>query len=630
MSLKEKIKEYKEKLSKNAQEKKEKKKDRQSIKRVFQNNFYMLGFVWRKSPLLVIGIFLVNASSGLISFFFNSYLFKYALNTLDEGKPVAYVLRYIIILTAVALINLLLNRIYWYYNELQYPRIERDVNREIQRKAAATDVACFEDPKFYDSYVKATAEASERAFNVMYSFSNTIWGIVNITANYAMFLSIDPLFLIMALLPFPLTFLMGKKRVAIKYKYDNESNEARRQNNYVRRVFYMKDYSKEMKLSGIHKVMRARLSKGTQDLKDVANKYGWPLALLRYFRENVILDVLLYAVSIIVAAYRLLISKTMLLGDCYVVINSITNVAANVDWVGGIYNELESQSKYIENFRKFIDHEITIKENEEGIAADRHQLLEIKDLSFRYDGSDKDVLKNISLSVKRGEKIAIVGHNGAGKTTLIKLLLRFYDPTEGEIALNGENIKEYRLSAYRDLYGTVFQDYKLFSASVAENVLLKANVSDKEKEKVRESLSNAGIGDRVAELEKGVDTIVTKEFDKEGVVFSGGEAQKISIARVFAKDPEIVILDEPTSALDPIAESEMYNNMFRAAEGKAVIFISHRLSSATQADRVYLFENGEIIEEGTHKELLALKGKYHEMWHKQADTYILDKEKEVG
>ena len=182
-------------------------------------------------------------------------------------------------------------------------------------------------------------------------------------------------------------------------------------------------------------------------------------------------------------------------------------------------------------------------------------------------------------------------------------------------------MREYSLSSYRNLFGTVFQDYRLFSASVAENVLLHDCVSEDDRAAVEESLRQSGMAEKTLSLPHGIDTTVTREFDKEGAVFSGGEAQKIAIARIFARRPPIVILDEPSSALDPIAEDTMYRNMFAACEGRAVIYISHRLSGAVSADRVYLFEHGQIVEEGTHAELLLKNGKYADMWKKQAEKY---------
>jgi len=309
-----------------------------------------------------------------------------------------------------------------------------------------------------------------------------------------------------------------------------------------------------------------------------------------------------------------------------VVINSLTTVAEDIDSVGKLTMDLSQNSMYVEEIKKFLEYEPKIPEDENAPLAPAPLELELKELTFRYPNAASDTLAKVSFRIKKGEKIAIVGHNGAGKSTLAKLLQRFYDPDSGEILLNGENIKTLRLSSYRRLFGTVFQDYGLFSATVAENVMLRGNLTDGEKEIAREALRKSDILDKVNSLPKGIDTPVTREFHEDGAVFSGGEAQKIAIARIYAMNPEIVIMDEPTSALDPIAEYKMYENMFEACKDKTVIFISHRLSSATMADRIYLFEEGKICEEGSHSQLLALGGKYSEMWHKQADSYLDTKE----
>ena len=316
-----------------------------------------------------------------------------------------------------------------------------------------------------------------------------------------------------------------------------------------------------------------------------------------------------------------LVKKTMLIGDCFVIINSISNIASSINYAGNVFLRLDENSLYVDNLKAFLEYEIKIPEDESAPDVPRMETLSLKNVSFSYTERGERVLSDVNLTFKAGERIAIVGHNGAGKSTLIKLLLRFYDPTEGEILLNGESIKNYRLSSYRGLYGTVFQDYRLFAVSVAENVMLRGNLNEGDMETVEAALESSGIAEKVSGLERGAETVVTKEFDKNGAVFSGGEAQKISIARIFAGSSEIVILDEPTSALDPIAEQKMYQNMFAACEGKTVIFISHRLSCATMADRIYMFENGRIAEQGSHSELLKRGGKYADMWHKQADSY---------
>ena len=250
----------------------------------------------------------------------------------------------------------------------------------------------------------------------------------------------------------------------------------------------------------------------------------------------------------------------------------------------------------------------------------RHDL-ELKGVSFCYEGAEKPTLRHINMKILAGQKIALVGHNGAGKSTLVKLLMRLYDVTEGEILLDGINIKEYQAKGYRSLFGTIFQDFKVFAATVAENVLLKPVTNQMEKERVKEALQESGIYKKIQTFPNGMDSILTKEFDEDGILMSGGESQKLAIARVFAKDSSIAILDEPSSALDPISEYEVFENMMKACKGKTVIFVSHRLSSATLADRIYMMEDGEIIEEGNHQELIEKNGKYAEMFFKQAEKY---------
>jgi ATP-binding cassette subfamily B protein len=247
-------------------------------------------------------------------------------------------------------------------------------------------------------------------------------------------------------------------------------------------------------------------------------------------------------------------------------------------------------------------------------------IIEVKNVSFSY--KNVQVLSNLNMKLEGTKTYALVGHNGAGKSTIIKLLLRFYDPTEGEILLNGKNIKEYNLQKYRALFATAFQDNKLFSMSVTDNVLLGEEVEESQKEQIAsDALKLSGVYEKISSLEKGMNTTLTKEFDDEGVVFSGGEFQKVVVARAFAKNCPIKVFDEPSSALDPIAEYELNKAMETAAKGKTVFYISHRLSTTRDADRIIMLEKGQIIEEGTHAQLLAQNGKYAQMWHTQAGNY---------
>lgn len=221
---------------------------------------------------------------------------------------------------------------------------------------------------------------------------------------------------------------------------------------------------------------------------------------------------------------------------------------------------------------------------------------------------------------KAGERIAIVGYNGAGKTTLIKLLMRLYDTTNGEILYNGRSIRDFVPEKYREHIGSVFQDYKVFAASIAENVI-GGEYTDNDEEAVMWALKAASFDEKLGQLPNGIHSQLTTEFSKEGVGLSGGESQKIAIARVFARPFELIIMDEPSSALDPIAEYELNQSILKNAEGRTVIFISHRLATTRMADKIYMFDHGKIVEQGSHDELMIQNGKYAGMYRVQAKKY---------
>ena len=245
--------------------------------------------------------------------------------------------------------------------------------------------------------------------------------------------------------------------------------------------------------------------------------------------------------------------------------------------------------------------------------------IEFRDVSFRYPRSDEWVLRHVNMKFKIGDKLAIVGENGSGKTTFIKLLCRLYDPTEGKILLNGIDITRYRYDEYMALFSVAFQDYSLFAFSVAQNVAASESIDE---ERVLSCLNRVGLGDKVSGLPKGIRTSIGRDFENDGVDFSGGEQQKIALARALYKDAPFMILDEPTAALDPIAEAEVYARFNDFASDKTSVFISHRLSSCKFCDEIAVFHKGHLVQMGSHDKLVAdERGKYHELWHAQAQYY---------
>ncbi|MDE7218890.1 MAG: ABC transporter ATP-binding protein/permease [Oscillospiraceae bacterium] len=251
--------------------------------------------------------------------------------------------------------------------------------------------------------------------------------------------------------------------------------------------------------------------------------------------------------------------------------------------------------------------------------SDRKYEIEFRDVSFQYPGTDTWALRHVSMKFKVGRRLAVVGENGSGKTTFIKLLCRLYDPTEGEILLNGIDIRKYRYDNYLELFSVVFQDFKLLAQPLGQNV---AASIEYDREKAAECLRRAGFGDRLAELPKGLDTCLYRDFEDDGVEISGGEAQKIALARVLYRNAPFIVLDEPTAALDPEAEAEVYTKFNDIVEDKTAIYISHRLSSCRFCDEIAVFDHGRVVQQGVHDSLVAaMGGKYQTLWDAQAQYY---------
>jgi ATP-binding cassette subfamily B protein len=295
----------------------------------------------------------------------------------------------------------------------------------------------------------------------------------------------------------------------------------------------------------------------------------------------------------------------------------VTNVFALTDLLG----IMKTNAPYLEKTFEFLDIPNAMYQGSLTTEkrADRQYEVEFKNVSFKYPGSDIWALRHVNMKFKVGKRLAIVGENGSGKTTFIKLLCRLYDPQEGQILLNGIDIRKYRYDDYMSIFSVVFQDFRLICQPLGNNV---AGSIEYDRERVEKALIDAGFGARLASMDKGLDTMIYKNLTEDGVDVSGGEAQKIAIARALYKDAPFIILDEPTAALDPIAEAEIYGKFDEIAGDKTAIYISHRLSSCKFCDEIAVFHEGAIIQRGTHAELVADEaGKYNELWHAQAQYY---------
>lgn len=586
------------------------------IRRIVSNNLFMLRIAHRSVPGLLICEIFFAILGAVASFLTSTYMLRYALNGIAEGKSFSGIAVFVLVCLATQLV---LNWLQAFFYRKIYPvkicKLTNDVRKVIYEKAAQVELGCYENPEYYDTYVKVIDECTSRAQAVINSVVNIVYVITNFSANFGLLVVIDPILLVFSLFPLmciPITAVANK----IAYKRKMEMTAANRRKEYTRRTFYLSDYAKEMRLSNMPGLMLERFRDSGNRVIGIIKKYGFRVATLNYLKVEC-LNLLTPLSATTYAIWKTLGAGTMGYGDCVVVVDSISTVAQSLNNFSDSFLSFQDNALYIENLRKFLDYAPKITDGDKPLPEGGDIVL--NNVSFRYEGAERYTLRNISMRFGEKEKIAIVGHNGAGKTTLVKLLLRLYD-AEGEITYGGVKISDFALSEYRDAFSAVMQDFHLFALPVAENVLLRPRTQEDD-EVITESLKKSGLYEKVKDFENGTNTLMTKEFDPNGVQMSGGEQQKLAIAHVYSKNNRFVILDEPSSALDPIAEHEMYERMSEACRDCGMIFISHRLSSAVSADRIYLMENGEVAEAGTHRKLMELNGRYAEMFRHQAENY---------
>ena len=370
---------------------------------------------------------------------------------------------------------------------------------------------------------------------------------------------------------------------------------------------------------------RKRAEKLKKDFKDSSDdmekpivKFAKKIVPLQILNHS-IADIMVDGVFLVYLFYQVIVLGKYGLGISLGLYNSSNK------FINSLYNfsfrfpTFQNHSLYIDKLRTFLDTENEMPDDGT-LEVPNGGDIELKDVEFTYNGNEKPTINGISMSIKKGEKIALVGYNGAGKTTLIKLILRLYDPTKGEISFGDNNLKEYPLKNYREKFGVLFQDFEIVAASIAQNI----SMSDEEfdREKADAVLKKVAFSEKLQSLPDGYETQLTKEFSDNGVNLSGGEAQKLALARVLYSSADVIILDEPSSALDPIAEYELNKAVTELSGDKTVIIISHRLSTTRFVDKIYMLESGKIIEQGDHNALLRQKGKYAEMFKAQAEKYV--------
>ena len=584
---------------------------------MFSNIMFFLALMFKLSPGLVIGDILNGIIQMLPTRLISVLGIKYIVDVVAEGTDYGRIFNAVLIIAAVLIGGRLWTLIYreFYWNK-EKERLYYRLNSTLYEKAHSLDLENYDNPDFYNNFILTIESSSENIQGLLGLVQRYVGSLVSLIAVASVILAIDPICLGIIAATVIVFLPISKKIGQLQMGRRIENTKYHRRSDYFQRIFYLQDYAKEVRMNNIRPLLIDRYNDAADDVIDNQRKYWKKIASLYAVQQIGVQALGFMFIMPLYLGYCVLVKHTLSAGDFVASFNGAYSIAMSMNfltiWANAIFSE---RAKMIEKYREFLSSDYKIKDGEKTAENGEPKTIEIKNMSFTYPGNDKPTLKNINITVKPYEKIALVGYNGAGKTTLTNLLLRLYDVTEGEILIDGENIKDFTVQSHRDRFAAVYQDFQTFACSIGENVALD---TDTDKEKIEEALRHSGFSKK---LDKGTDTELLREFDDEGVMLSGGESQKVAIARAFYKKCPYIILDEPSANLDPIAEYNLNKAMLEAADSKTVVFISHRLSTTVVADKIYVMENGEIIESGSHDELMKQNGTYAKMFALQAEKY---------
>lgn len=603
--------------------KQEKDRVKQSAAQVWKNNWFLIKLCLAASPGYVIFAVLDSVRNQVSIFFEHTYGIGYVLEAAEFHYPFRQVAMFLLILAGCITLGMAFTVFVGdYIMEKERPKLREKIKLLFYEKAKELDLECYDNPEYYNQLVLVLAEVDNQIDRCVMFLQNTASGIAVFISTGIYFLMKDKASILFPAVSFVLTFAFNQLFNRLIFKIRIAKNPHERKREYIKRVFYLSDYAKELRLNPeVSSVLYERFEEANEEVYQVekrnAKRRFFYSFMRRYVSNSFFSDVLYISYLVFQAAVR----KTLSFSSAAILFNSFGRLKRGMTIFTDVYPFACETSLYVQKIRDFLDYEPKIVPGKGLLPSEGAKEIELQRVSFAYGKDDENLLKDISLHIKPGQKIALVGYNGAGKTTLVKLLMRLYDVGEGRIVADGVDIRDYQVDKYRESIGAVFQDFKIFAGNVRENVLM--NVADHcEEEPVRQALSESGLLERIQEMKEGLDTPLTTEIMKNGMNLSGGESQKLAIARVFYQKAGLMILDEPSSALDPIAEYQLNHAMLKATKDKTVIFISHRLSTTRLADYIVMLEKGRIVEQGTHEGLLKMGGKYAQMWRVQAGAYI--------
>ena len=587
------------------------------LKKFFSNMAFMFRRTWKyaKSKYFLM---ILDSVKCTVQPFVLLIIPKYILDELASERRVDVTLRYIAYYAAAVvgfnLISLIISR----FGSDQSMKIDHRVAMDQHTKWLHMDYDKFENGRVRDLEARSVSAAEPRNFaedKVLGFISN----LIRLGGYTYIIMSLHPIMILFILTVIAANTLIARRSAKLGYEYTTAMTRLSRRFNYIFRTMVDFKVGKDVRINGADSWLKSKFEKESEEyIRDHRAQQRRLLGI------NTLSDIIGLIQTVVMYGYcgYLAISGGITVGSFTVFLGALTAFTGTFNEFVKRFPALGLLSKYIDDYREFLrcaEHEGKELETSDISALPEHCDIEFVNVSFKYPDTDRYVLKNINIKIKAGERLSIVGYNGAGKSTFIKLLCRFYKPTEGKILLGGVDISTYPLPEYRRRLAVVFQDYQLFYMSVRYNIVLNL---EEDPERVRKALAESGILEKIEGLENGIDTSYGRILYYHSRDFSGGETQKIACARAYYRDSPIVILDEPTSALDPVAETQLYGRFNEIIGDKTAVYISHRLASVKFCDSIAVFADGELVERGTHAELMKKNGIYADMFTKQAHYYI--------
>lgn len=590
------------------------------------NMSFILKESWKHSRglfwTMILKIFTVTAS-GLFSTYTDKYIVEFTLGTSDR------VILGVICAALIAgsmLAGHILDSADWYIQTNGRFRLASNLFGRLIRKKMSISYEDAEDPKQGDMLQKANNSVNSIAEAGLGTMKDTIVAALQVFAYAGILSMLDPWLILIIGVPAVAGYYINKHKMNWIWNMMDNWQTFDRQLHYITCIGMDNKFSsaKDVRIFGMQRWLRSLYD------RVYAKRLGWYEQQDAWeYRHDMLSQIIAAAGSTAARVYivYLVMNGSIGAGDFVLYFNSIFMLSQAVrQWCDKIsaYQWLSNITNYLRAYLELP--ELPEARGRNPDKTDKYEI-EFRGVSYTYSGAEKPTIRNISFKLKRGEKLAMVGLNGAGKTTLIKLMCGLYDPTEGEILLNGTDIREYDRREYFKLFGTVFQDIDMLPVTVAENISGRTT-DETDMPRVYECLKRSGVYDKIMDLPQKEHTRLVKSVYDDATDFSGGQMQKLALAKALYKDAPVLLLDEPTAALDPIAEQEMYLSYAEFSKGKSSVFISHRLASTRFCDRIILIANGSIAEEGTHEELMALGGTYAELFEMQSSYYSSDKIKD--